>query len=57
VSENNKPPKSNCANFAVWNMDGGPIPEKVMRRLEGAFVSIIKDSENRVRLLHTVVRD
>ena len=56
----NKPksqPSTHAINFSLWNMDGGPLPDRIIRRLEGAIESIIKDSEKQARCLYTVTKE
>ena len=49
-------PKVAAVNLMVWNLNGGAVPDKTLRRLEGAVSSIIGDCKN-ARLMFDVVRE
>lgn len=49
-------PPVEAISVMVWNMNGGAIPEKTVRRLEGAISSIIGDCRN-ARLLYDIVKE
>lgn len=47
-------PKHSSMHMTVWSMNGEPIPESVIRELEGVLSATIKASDT--RLLSNVVR-
>lgn len=47
-------PKHSSMHMTVWSMNGEPIPEEVVRALEGGLAATLRDSK--VRMLSNVVR-
>lgn len=47
---------TSAVNVMVWNLNGGAVPEKIVRRIEGAVSSIIGDCKN-ARLMYDVVKE
>jgi len=51
-----KPQGATAMNIMIWNLNGGHVPEKTARRIEGAVASIIRESRNS-RLMYDMVKE